>query len=147
MNQTPLSFELLLYIFSLELVSLSSENSEKFDSPQNLAGILYFLQQWTHSDLEDSIYKYSLVIFNFCKWHLHAFPTLSSSLFTCPSQCVGINIDLILIIFSLWACHSVFNLNFQSYCHISTFMPIVRLENEAEWTGMDCLCTWQLLLG
>lgn len=59
MNQTPLSFELLLYICSLELVFLLSEKSEKFDSSQNLAGVLYFLQQWTHSDLEDSIYKYS----------------------------------------------------------------------------------------
>lgn len=39
MNQTPLSLELLWYLFSLEWVSSSSEKSEKFESPPTLAGI------------------------------------------------------------------------------------------------------------
>lgn len=43
MNQTPLSLELLLHIFPLELIFLASGKSEKFDSPQNLAGIFYCL--------------------------------------------------------------------------------------------------------
>lgn len=119
-----LSLELLLYVFSWELLFSPSEKWEKYDSSPNLDGISYFLPQWTHREI--SLYKSSLVIVFFPKWHLHAFLTLPYGLFNCPSQCVTINIDLILVIFSLWACHSALNLNFQPHCHPWTFMPIVR---------------------
>lgn len=127
-SSPSLSWAAVICIFLRIVVFLPSEKMRKVWQFPNLDGISYFLPQWTYRDI--SLYKSSLVIFFFLKWHLHAFLTLPYGLFNCPSQYVSINIDLILVIFSLWACHSVLNLNFQPHCHPWTFMPIVRWEKE-----------------